>query len=69
MGCNKVSIMESINTEHGTFTSNEETGKTAEEAYNEYLTNLSKTDVIEQTIEDRVGDIELALAQMFGGAN
>lgn len=66
--------MERIQTEHGVFTSNEVTGKTAEEVYQEWLENKDKppkpTEMeIQQEIINTLGQ-ELAMLKlqfMMGG--
>ena len=44
--------MEELQTEHGIFTNNEETGQTAQEVYEEWLANKDKP--LEPTLEERI---------------
>lgn len=46
--------MEKIETEHGIFTSNSETGQTAEEVYQEWLKNRNNQSSSTITIEERL---------------
>ena len=44
--------MEELQTEHGIFANNEETGQTAQEVYEEWLANKDKP--LEPTLEERI---------------
>jgi len=57
--------MEKINTEHGIFTSNEVTGQTAEEVYQEWLENKDKPP--KPTEKERIKALEQAMLELVLG--
>lgn len=61
--------MEQLQTEHGIFTNNEVTGQTAEEVYQNWLSNKDKppqpTDI--EILNKKIVDLETVIDTMFTG--
>lgn len=57
--------MDEITTKHGIFTSNEITGKTAEEVYQEWLENRNKPP--QPSEKERLEALEQAMLEMIMG--
>lgn len=59
-------IIEYLQTPHGIFTNNYDTGKVAQEVYQEYLNKLGTTPIHEPTVEERLSAAEDTINFLLG---